>query len=175
MRRWYRAEDGEDDGDDSDVVKWKKHWTMRKVVAVKKRNQVDQAIGQDPGTPGYMQQYAGGLNEVLKSLSKEEEREYEQLAKEWNKSHPPREVQIRSVTSKLSDIWLSDIFCHYIGCSAAKKSVCASTLSFVRHMKQQYGAEVVVYVGYQHAKNAARYAMFVECNPCDSMTNMIPG
>ena len=96
---WYRAEDGlEPEDDDLDgVIKWKKKWTMRKVVAVKKREEIDKEIGEAPGNPGYMGKYAKAVNEVLKGLSDTEKKEYMQLAEEWNKSHPPAEIQIRSV------------------------------------------------------------------------------
>jgi hypothetical protein len=83
------------------MVTWKKNWTMRKVVGVKKRDQIDQEIGEKAGDSAYIVKYANALNAVLESLSEEEKRKYMDLAEEWNKSHPPKEVQIRSVTGKV--------------------------------------------------------------------------
>jgi hypothetical protein len=98
VSNWYRSQDGiEDDEDDSDgVVKWKKkHWTMRKVVGALKRADIDEKIGEEAGNPNYMGAYAGALNEVVDSLSDDAKKEYMELARVWNKSHPPKDVQIR--------------------------------------------------------------------------------
>lgn len=68
---------------------------MRKVVAQKKRSEIDQEIAEGAGKPDYMGGYQKGLNEVLSRMSEEEKREYKKLAEEWNKSRPPRDVQVR--------------------------------------------------------------------------------
>ena len=96
MSKWYQAQDGnEDDGDDSDgVVKWKKAWTMRKVVQVMKKVEINREVGETAGDPAYMKGYVIGVSEVVRQLTDQEKREYMEMAKEWNKSHPPREVQI---------------------------------------------------------------------------------
>jgi len=68
---------------------------LRKVVGVKKRDEIDQEIGVGAGQPDYMAGYAKGLNAVLGRMTEEEKRDYTEIANEWNKSHPPREVQAR--------------------------------------------------------------------------------
>lgn len=94
MSKWYQAQ--EDDGDDSDgIVKWKKVWTMRKVVEVKRKAEINIQVGEAPGEPAYMEGYVRGVNAVVGQLTDQEKREYEEMAKEWNKARPPTEVQIR--------------------------------------------------------------------------------
>jgi hypothetical protein len=82
------------------VIKWKKNWTLRKVVAVKKRAVIDEEIGEGPGNPEYMGKYAKAVSEVLNNLTQVEKKEYMGLVEEWNKSRPPTEVRIRLVTVK---------------------------------------------------------------------------
>jgi hypothetical protein len=96
VSKWYQAQDGnEEDGDDSDgVVKWKKAWTMRKVVQVMKKAEINNEVGEAAGHPAYMRGYVRAVNEVISQLTDQEKREYTDMAKEWNKSRPPKEVQI---------------------------------------------------------------------------------
>jgi hypothetical protein len=51
-------------------------------------------VGEAAGDPAYMRGYVRGVNEVIGQLTDQEKREYTEMAKEWNKSSPPREVQI---------------------------------------------------------------------------------
>lgn len=68
---------------------------MRKVVKMMRRDEIDKEIGKVAGGPDYMKGYANGVNEVLKRLTDEEKKKYLELAKEWNKSRLPRDIQIR--------------------------------------------------------------------------------
>jgi hypothetical protein len=68
---------------------------LRKVVGVKKREEIDQEIGVRAGEPGYMAGYAEALTTVLGRMTEEEKKEHTKIANDWNKSHPPREVQTR--------------------------------------------------------------------------------
>ena len=42
-----------------------------------------------------MRQYASTLNTVLEKLPETEKKEYMDLARKWNNSRPPRDVQMR--------------------------------------------------------------------------------
>jgi hypothetical protein len=86
-------DDGDDDGDG--VGKWKKEWTMIKVVKRKKREEIVKETGAVAGSPDYLRRYAGAVKEVLSRLTDEEKRMYMGLAREWNKSRPPRDIQLR--------------------------------------------------------------------------------
>jgi hypothetical protein len=87
--------EGDDDGGDVNVMRWKKKWTMRKVVQRKEADEINRVIGEKPGSHCYMGKYAGAVTEVINGLSEETKAKYMELAKTWNKSVPPREVQIR--------------------------------------------------------------------------------
>lgn len=97
ISKWYQTETGgEEDKDDVEgVEKWKKEWTMRKVVITMKRDEINKEIGVAAGSPEYLKGYAKGVNKVMGRLTDEQKREYMELAKEWNKSRPPMDIQIR--------------------------------------------------------------------------------
>jgi hypothetical protein len=50
------------------------------IVAAKKRAEIDEEIGEEPGHPGYMGKYVTALNEIVNGLTDEEKKEYMELA-----------------------------------------------------------------------------------------------
>jgi hypothetical protein len=77
--------------------RWKKKWNLRKVVEQKMRKDIDEQINEDPGTGPYLKKYALAVSKVVDGLTDEQRESYMQMAREWNSTGPPRDVQIRFV------------------------------------------------------------------------------
>jgi len=64
-----------------------------------KKAEIIEASGSTPGSPGFLRNYKKAVGEVMKTMSDEAKGEAMDLARKWNKSGPPREVQIRYIIS----------------------------------------------------------------------------
>ena len=84
-------------------MRFKRKWTLRKVVEQKRRREINMEIGEEPGSGSYLSKYPGAVSTVLGRLSEETRTEYLEVAAKWNKLGPPRDVQIRYVSS----VWIS--------------------------------------------------------------------
>ena len=108
----------------------------------KRRVEIDEEIGEDPGTASYLRKYAGAVSKVVGHLSEDRKADYLELAARWNNAGPPREVQIRFV------IYLYIQASHLCYCSQCNKYAGPLAHSFIEMMEKQYGAKIVMFMGY---------------------------
>jgi hypothetical protein len=83
--------------DEEDVAKWKQKWTLRKVIQLKRRKEIDEEIGEPPGSKSYLQKYPGAVSTVMASVTDETKEYYMELAAKWNRAGPPKTIQRRCV------------------------------------------------------------------------------
>jgi hypothetical protein len=105
--QWYKSQNRKDD-DESDgasaidriigAKKWKKKWRMRDVVGGLNRQEIIEESGHAPGSTEFLAEYKNMVSKVMERLPNDTAKEYMALARSWNKSGAPREVQIRYVT-----------------------------------------------------------------------------
>jgi hypothetical protein len=97
---WFSAQTGIEEEEDQfplGTKKWKKKWNLRKVVEQTMRNEIDGEIDEDRGTGLYLRKYALAVSKVVDRLSDVERARFMEMAREWNSTGPPRDVQIRFV------------------------------------------------------------------------------
>ena len=51
--------------------------------------------GLTPSDPGWLQKFHWTVSEVIESLSDDDLEKYAQMAKTWNETEPPEEIQRR--------------------------------------------------------------------------------
>ena len=78
-------------------MKYTKRWTLGRVVGFQKKPEIEKACKEltnaNLGTKAYIAGYQTAVAKVVRDLPEDEEIRYTQMAKEWNKSSPPVEVQ----------------------------------------------------------------------------------
>src|ERR1700726_409527 len=95
---WYDKDSADPSGDAKCEGKnWKKMWTLRKVVVMKMRDEIDTRIDAPPGSLQYIRCYGRSLRRVMKGLTDEKREEFLELAEQWNQEGPPRDIQIRYI------------------------------------------------------------------------------
>jgi hypothetical protein len=150
---WYKSQNREDD-DESDEAsaidriigakKWKKKWRMRDVVGGLNRQEIIEKSGHAPGSIQFLAEYKNTVSKVMERLPNDTAKEYMALARSWNKSGAPREVQMRYVTSHcLKYVQPCNPFTR-----AASKHAGKSITQFVDHMDKCYGAKVLVFAAF---------------------------
>lgn len=69
------------------------------MAGYKKRAEIDERIGEDPGSQSYISHYPGTLTAVVEQLSAKERADYAALAEKWNEEGVPRDLQKRLAIS----------------------------------------------------------------------------
>lgn len=74
---------------------WEKAWTLRGVVSQMEKKNISDIIGAPPRSSKYLSSYSNAVSEVIRGLGDETKEEYTRLAKIWNQTGPPPEIQRR--------------------------------------------------------------------------------
>jgi hypothetical protein len=153
---WYSEQTGIEEEEDELPLqnkRWKKKWNLRKVVEQKNRNDIDHKINEDPGTGSYLKKYALAVSRVVDGLTDEQRERYMQMAREWNSTGPPRDVQIRFVFYNNLIGRNSSIFY-----SQGKKYAGSLALSFIEEMERNCGVKMVMFMGFVGKKGTLKYS-----------------
>jgi len=80
------------------LVKYGRRWNTHMVVAHQQKEKIDSLLkraGHAPGSNGYIKFYQQAVGKVIKKMSPKQMEQAAGMAKEWNNSHPPAEIQAK--------------------------------------------------------------------------------
>lgn len=104
MRTWFYNNGRK--RDHKDKLTYVRKWNVNQVVGCMKKQQIEdlcrQKTNSEPGSKSYLAGYQKALASVVDNLGEEEVEEYSAMAKVWNNTSPPVDVQRRYVSVYIS-------------------------------------------------------------------------
>ncbi|KAL4070104.1 hypothetical protein V8B97DRAFT_2024128 [Scleroderma yunnanense] len=85
------------------LLRYGRAWTTRTVIMHQQKKDINLVLekaGIKQGSAQMIKEYQKVVDKVMETLTEEEKAEAEELAKKWNKQHPPLDVQAKNAKKK---------------------------------------------------------------------------
>jgi len=126
------------------------------VIADQEKAKIDDVLaraGHAPGSSGYIKNYQRAVGKVIKQLTAENMEQAEKMAKEWNDTHPPKEIQARWESHPMvAWYWTTDRTAEGKGWKFAHE--------FSKEMWKQCDTRVVVMAAWKGATGDVMYGLW---------------